>query len=117
MTVIADFLNPSPGDIFEDLGSSLLYLATTLLLTGLGIGSILGWAIRLTATHLASVAMLAMRIWLVIAFLVLIAVAFVLTGVVERVHQALASTTTHDTDSERLAGTPFEAQCQAPCWE
>jgi hypothetical protein len=123
--------------VFEDLSSSLLYVAVTLLVTGLGIGSILGWAMRLTATHLASVAMLTLRalpvvlltvlvffngyvwsmatlisrprIWLVIGFLVLIAVAFLLTGLVELVRPILASTTAHDTDSERLAGTPFEA--------
>jgi hypothetical protein len=50
-----------------------------------------------------------MRIWLVIAFMAFIAIAFLVTGLLERVRPILASTTAHDTDADRLAGTPFEA--------
>ncbi len=135
--ILADVINSSFGDTLEDLWSTALLAVIVLLLTGLGIGSVLGWAVRLTASHLASAAALVIRalpvvlltvlvffnsyvwsmatlisrgrIWLVIAFLVLIAVTFLVTGLLERVRPVLASTSAHDTDNDRLAGTPFEA--------
>jgi hypothetical protein len=135
--VIADVINSSFGDTLEDLWTTALLAAIVLLLTGLGIGSVIGWAVRLTVSHVASVGALALRalpvvlltvlvffnsyvwamatlitrtrIWMVIGFLVLIAIAFLITGLLERVRPILSSATAHDTDGARLAGTPFEA--------
>jgi MFS family permease len=134
----ANIINGSLSDAVEDVWSTVTLVAVILVFTGLGIGSIIGWALRLTTTHLASVATLALRalpvvlltvlvffngyvwsmatlitrtrIWLVIAFLVLIATAFLVTGLAERIHPLLSSTTPIDTDDERLAGTPFEGR-------
>lgn len=45
--------------------------------------------------------------WMVIVFMALIAVAFLGTGLVERVRPMLSSTKLRDTDDERLTETPF----------
>jgi hypothetical protein len=106
-----------------------------MVLNGLGVGSVLGWATRLTVTHLASVGALAARalpvvlltvlvffntyvwsmatrlsrdrMWLIVGFMTLLAVAFLVTGVVERVRPMLASRTVQEADADRLADTPF----------
>jgi hypothetical protein len=49
------------------------------------------------------------RMWLVIGFMVLIATAFLVRGVVERVRPVLASARARDADGRRLADTPFAA--------
>jgi hypothetical protein len=135
--LLTDIINSSPRDALEDVWSTLLLVVIVLLLTGLGVGSVLGWAARLTASHLASVASLALRglpvvlltvlvffnsyvwsmatlitrprMWSVVGFLALIAIAFLVTGLLDRVRPVLASTSPHDTDSGRLQGTPFES--------
>lgn len=135
--LVADVINSSARDAFEDVWSTVSFVAVVLVLTGLGVGSILGWAVRLTTSHLASTAALALRalpvvlltvlvffnsyvwamatlisrtrIWLVIAFLTLVAIAFVVSGLLERVRPVLSSSATSDSDDERLAATPFEA--------
>jgi hypothetical protein len=134
--LVCDVINSSARDAVEDVWSTVAVIAIVLLLTGLGLGSVLGWAVRLTASHLASVASLALRalpvvlltvlvffnsyvwsmatlitrarIWSVIGFLAILAIAFLITGLLDRVRPMLASTTPHNTDSSRLAGTPFE---------
>ncbi|CAM2914115.1 hypothetical protein H7J50_04975 [Mycobacterium intermedium] len=107
-----------------------------LLLTASGLGSVLGWAIRMTLSHLATVGTLAVRalpvvllttlvffngnVWLMaakisgerlllaLAFLVGIAVAFVVSSTVDRVRPMLRSPASVPKDSELLADTPFE---------
>jgi hypothetical protein len=112
-----------------------------LVLTGLGVGSVLVWAVRMTLSHFATVGALAVRalpvvlltalvffntyVWLMavtisgprlflaIAFLVGIAASFVISGTVERVKPMLRSAAALPKDCERLAGTPFAAMPDA----
>lgn len=115
---------------------------TVLVLNGLGVGSVLGWATSLTVTHLASVGGLAARalpvvlltvlvffntyvwsmatklsrdrMWLIVGFMTLLAVAFLVTGIVDRVRPMLASRTAQDADAARLADTPFATMADPP---
>ncbi len=112
-----------------------------LVLTGLGVGSVLVWAVRMTLSHLATVGALAVRalpvvlltalvffntyVWLMavtisgprlflaIAFLISIAASFVISGTVERVKPMLRSAAALPKDCERLADTPFAAMPDA----
>lgn len=112
-------------------------VAATFTLIGIGVGSMLGWAVRLTLSHLASVGALVARVlpvvlltvlvffngyvwsmatkisrermWLVIGFMTLIAGAFLVTGIVERVRPMLAAAAARPSDTEQLADTPFAA--------
>ena len=112
-----------------------------LVLTGLGVGSVLVWAVRMTLSHLATVGALAVRalpvvlltalvffntyVWLMavtisgprlfmaIAFLVGIAASFVISGTAERVKPMLRSAAALPKDCERLADTPFAAMPDA----
>jgi hypothetical protein len=114
-----------------------LVVAGVVALAGLGIGSVLGWAVRLTGSHLASTGVLFARalpvvlltvlvffngyvwsmatkisrerMWLVIGFLVLVACTFLLTGIVERVRPMLAVRSVRAEDDGRLIDTPFAA--------
>jgi hypothetical protein len=110
-------------------------LGVVLLLTGSGVGSVLGWAVRMTFEHLATVGTLAIRalpivlltalvffntyVWLMaatingerltlaIVFLMGIAGAFVVSKTVERVRPLLKSTASLPEGSQSLAGIPF----------
>jgi hypothetical protein len=124
----------------QDLAGLLFtagFVVAIVVLNGVGIGSVLGWAVQLTVSHLATMGALVARVlpvvlltvlvffntyvwsmattisrdrmWLVIGFMAVIAVAFLITGILERVRPMLTSTTARDTDNERLADTPFEA--------
>jgi hypothetical protein len=70
--LVADVVNSSARDALEDVWSTVLFVAIVLVLTGLGVGSILGWAVRLTTTHLASAAALALRALPVVLLTVLV---------------------------------------------
>ncbi len=117
-------------------------VAVVLILTGFGVGSVVGWAVRMMLSHFAMVGALAVRalpvvlltalvffntyVWLMaatisgnrlglaMAFLVSIAVAFVVSATVERVRPMLKSTAALPEDCEHLAGTPFAAMPDAP---
>jgi MFS family permease len=134
---LADLLGGSVGDKVHGLLDTALLIAVILVLAGLGLGSVLGWALRLTASNLASAGALVARalpvvlltvlvffngyvwsmaskigrdrMWLVVAFMALIAVAFLFGGVVERARPVLTATTSQDADPDRLTGTPFAA--------
>lgn len=118
----------------ELLGTCAL-VALVLAANGVGIGAVIGWGIRLTLSRMTSVGALFARalpvvlltvlvffngyvwsmatsisrdrMWLVIGFMGLIAVAFLSTGIVERVRPMLSSTSVRDTDGARLVDTPF----------
>ena len=107
-----------------------------LALTASGIGSVLGWAVRLTLSQVAAAGALLVRalpvvlltvlvffntyvwlmaatisrerLWLVLLFLVVVAAAFVVSGTHERAKPLLESATASSRHAERLAGTPFE---------
>ncbi|OBI11780.1 hypothetical protein [Mycobacterium sp. E2497] len=116
-------------------------IALVLILTGLGVGSVVGWAVRMMLSHFAMVGALAVRalpvvlltalvffntyVWLMaatisgnrlglaMAFLVAIAAAFVVSATVERVRPMLKSTAALPAETEHLAGTPFAAMPDA----
>lgn len=120
----------------ELLGTFAL-VALVLAANGVGIGAVIGWGVRLTLSRMTSVGALFARalpvvlltvlvffnghvwsmatsisrdrMWFVIGFMVLIAVAFLSTGIVERVRPMLSSTSVRDTDGARLVDTPFAA--------
>lgn len=119
------------GDVVQEA----VVVAAVLILTGSGIGSVLGWAVRMMLSHLATVGALAVRalpvvlltalvffntyVWLMaatisgnrlalaMAFLVTIAAAFVSSATRERVRPMLQSATAPRDQPEKLAGTPF----------
>ena len=117
-------------------------VAVVLALTATGVGSILGWAVQMTLSNLALVGTLIgralpvvlltvlvffnsyvwlmaatvsrPRLWVAIAFLAGIAVAFVVSGTVERVRPMLTATGQLAAEDERLADTPFAAVPERP---
>ncbi|MDP7701568.1 hypothetical protein [Mycobacterium sp. TY815] len=119
------------------LPEAVVTAVVLMVLTGCGVGSVVGWAARMTLSHLTSIGALAVRalpvvllttlvffngnVWLMsamissdrlavaILFLVGIAAAFVVSATGERVRPMLRSPAAVPQDSERLAGTPFEA--------
>jgi hypothetical protein len=119
------------GDVMQEA----VVVAAVLILTGSGIGSILGWAVRMMLSHFATVGALAVRalpvvlltalvffntyVWLMaatisgnrlalaMAFLVTIAATFVSSATRERVRPMLQSATVPRDEPEKLAGTPF----------
>ncbi|WP_156745331.1 hypothetical protein [Mycobacterium sp. 1165178.9] len=121
------------GDVMQEA----VVVTAVLILTGSGIGSILGWAVRMMLSHFATVGALAVRalpvvlltalvffntyVWLMaatisgnrlalaMAFLVTIAAAFVSSATRERVRPMLQSATVPRDEPEKLAGTPFAA--------
>jgi hypothetical protein len=117
-------------------------VALVLALTASGIGSVLGWAAKLTLSQLAAVGDLLVgalpvvlltvlvffnapvwamastisrqRLWLALAFLVLMAAAFVVSGLLKRAEPTLESATASARHAERLEGTPFEHLTDLP---
>jgi hypothetical protein len=110
-------------------------IVAVLILTGCGVGSVVGWAMRMMLSHFATVGALAVRalpvvlltalvffntyVWLMaatisgnrlglaMAFLMTIAAAFVASATLERVRPMLQSTTVLPKDAASLADTPF----------
>ncbi|MDX1892919.1 hypothetical protein [Mycolicibacterium sp. 050158] len=133
----AAFVPGGPLAILEDLLATATMVAIVLALTGAGVGSVLGWSVRLTLAHLKSVGALftralpvllltvlvffngpvwsmastisRSRIWALIGFMVALAGTFVLTGIVERVRPVLANPDVRDRDVTDLRDTPFTA--------
>ena len=113
-----------------------------LALTASGIGSVLGWAARLTLAQLATVGELmvgalpvvlltvlvffntyawlmaariaAVRLWLALAVLVVIAVTFIISHLLEHAKPILESATASARHVDRLKGTPFEHMPDPP---
>jgi hypothetical protein len=135
---IAGFIEDGPAHL---LGIAVL-VAVVLILTAGGVGAVLGWAVRMTLSHLTAVGIIAVkalpvvllttlmffnpyawimaatisrpRLSLALLFLVTIAAAFVISGTLERVRPMLRSTATLPKDCERLADTPFAAMPDPP---
>lgn len=119
------------------LPDAAIVAVAVLLLTASGIGSVVGWSVRMVLSHLATIGPLAVRalpvvllttlvffngnVWLMSAtisgqrlalamlFLISIAAAFVVSATVERVKPMLRSPATVPKDCDELADTPFEA--------
>ncbi|MDT5350922.1 MAG: hypothetical protein QOH91_4209 [Mycobacterium sp.] len=132
------------SDAISDGMFGLLATALTVLvvlaLTASGLGSVIGWAVRLTLSQLAAAGTLLIRalpvvllsvlvffntyvwimsatiswdrLWLALGFLVVIAAVFVVTGTIERARPMLQSATASARHAERLAGTPFEEMAE-----
>ena len=128
------------GGPLREMSANLLWsgvvVGVILALTATGVGSILGWAARDTATNLALISGMFVRalpvvlltflvffntyvwlmaaivsrarLWLAIGFLFLIAAAFLVSSTLERVRPILDDPDPQPTDQQRLAGTPFE---------
>ncbi|MGE2815082.1 hypothetical protein ACQI5H_08050 [Mycobacterium heidelbergense] len=112
----------------SQLVQEAVVVAAVLILTGGGAGSVVGWAVRMMLSHLATVGALAVRalpvvlltalvffntyVWLMaatisgqrlvlaMAFLVSIAAAFVVSATLERVRPMLRSTTVRPNDTQ-----------------
>lgn len=117
-------------------------IAVVLILTGCGVGSVVGWAVRMMLSHFATVGALAVRalpvvlltalvffnsyVWLMaatisgnrlglaMAFLISIAATFVTSATRERVRPMLHSATVSPKDAEDLADTPFATLPDGP---
>ncbi len=124
------------------LPNAIITAVVLMVLTGFGVGSVVGWATRMTLSHLTTIGGLAVRalpvvllttlvffngnVWLMSAtisgdrlglamfFLICIAAAFVVSATTERVKPMLRSPAAVSQDSERLAGTPFETMPDPP---
>jgi len=122
--------------IFANLVFEGIVIAVVLALTASGVGSILGWGLRTAIDNLAYVGVLFVRalpvvlltvlvffntyvwlmasivsrtrLWLALAFLGLIAVAFITSATVDRVRPMLTGSRHSSDDDDRLTGTPFE---------
>jgi hypothetical protein len=116
--------------------STPVVIALVLALTATGIGSVLGWAVRLTVANLATAGSLVIRglpvvlltvlvffnspvwlmaatvtrqrLWLALLFLGAIAAAFVLTGILDRARPILEVAGAVADHGGGLDGTPFE---------
>jgi hypothetical protein len=118
------------------LTATVAVLAAVLLMTASGLGSVIGWAFRLTLSQFAATGALLIRalpvvllsvlvffntyvwvmaaiitqtrMWLAIGLLVAIAAVFVVTGAFEQARPLLIKATASSRHAERLADTPFE---------
>lgn len=137
----AIFGGPTSGVIANLLWFGLI-VGIIVVLTATGLGSILGWAARDTASNLALISGMFVRalpvvlltflvffntyvwlmaaivsrarLWLAIGFLFLIAAAFLVSSTLERVRPILDDPDPQPTDQQRLAGTPFEHMPDEP---
>jgi MFS family permease len=127
---------PSPR-VLVDLVLEAVVIGAILALTACGAGSIMGWAVQMTTSNLAAAGSMVTRalplllltilvffnspvwlmaatisrprLWLALAFLILIAAAFVVSVTRDRVKPMMDSGEPAHDHSTRLAGTPFEA--------
>jgi hypothetical protein len=135
------FGGPTSG-VFANLVSFGVVVGAILALTATGIGSILAWAARDTASNLSLISGMFVRalpvvlltflvffntyvwlmaaivsrarLWLALGFLFLIAAAFLVSSTLERVRPILDDPDPQPTDQQRLAGTPFENMPDEP---
>ncbi|GLP80851.1 hypothetical protein [Mycobacterium antarcticum] len=125
--------------LLHDLGdvvAASVAVALVVVLTASGLGSVLGWAGRLTLSQLTAMGDLLVgalpvvlltvlvffnspvwvmastisreRLWVAVAFLVLIAATFVVSRLLNRARPTLETATVSPRHAERLEGTPFE---------
>jgi hypothetical protein len=135
------FGGPVSG-VFANLLWFGVVVGVILALTATGVGSILGWAARDTATNLALISGMFVRalpvvlltllvffntyvwlmaaivsrerLWLALGFLFLIAAAFLVSSTLERVRPILDDPDPQPADQQRLSGTPFEHMPDEP---
>jgi MFS family permease len=140
--VLGAFLGGPTSAVFANLLWFGIIVGVILVLTATGVGSILGWAARDTASNLALISGMFVRalpvvlltflvffntyvwlmaaivsrarLWLALGFLFLIAAAFLVSSTLERVRPILDEPDPQPTDQQRLAGTPFEHMPDEP---
>ncbi|MGB2921581.1 MAG: hypothetical protein WA944_00865 [Mycobacterium sp.] len=128
--------------VIVDVIAELVVIALILLCTATGVGSILGWAARVTGANLASVGSMLLRalpvmlltvlvffngpvwtmastvsrgrLWMALLFLFLIAAAFLVSGTLSRVRPILQPDAKQPEDAAKLTGTPFETLPDRP---
>ena len=139
--VVAMVTDTFTGDAADVAGTALGLLLVPLL-TATGLGSVLGWALKLAVTQLAAVGQLMLRalpvvlltvlvffnspvwlmaasvgrgrLWLALLFLGTIAAAFLITSTFERIRPMLRAPSPEEKgEGNELAGTPF-AEMAAP---
>ncbi len=135
VTVASGFYGGMTARSGVNLTIELLVIASVLLCTATGIGSILGFAAKVTISNLASVGSLFVRalpvvlltvlvffntyvwlmastlsrarLWLALLFLFAVATVFLVYSTLERVRPILRPDAKEAKDAGRLAGTPF----------
>lgn len=132
---------PSPR-VLVDLILEAVVIVTIIVCTATGVGSVLGWAARMTLGNLASIGALLVRalpvmlltvlvffnspvwtmastisrgrLWLALVFLFLIAAAFLLSNTLTNVRPILHPDAKSAEDAQSLTGTPFETMPDRP---
>jgi hypothetical protein len=127
-----------PSHLSDAAGAAVIMM----ILTGCGVGSVVGWSVRMTLSHLTTIGGLAVRalpvvllttlvffngnVWIMAAtisgdrlalaifFLTAIAAAFVISATSERVRPMLRAPGVALKDSESLDNTPFETMPDPP---
>lgn len=139
--VASDWYGDVGFDAVSDTLRDLAIVALILFATGTGVGSILGWSARVTLTQLRSAGRLmvralpvvlltvlaffnglvwtiatdldALRMGLLVGFWALIAVSFLVSGIVESLSTVTATVAT-ERHGDVLAGTPFAELAENP---
>jgi hypothetical protein len=132
-----DLLSSPRSNVPLEILGTAVAVGLVLVANGSGVGAVIGWGIRLTLSRFTAVGALFARalpvvlltvlvffngyvwsmaasisrdrMWLLIAFMTVIAVAFLATGLIERARPLLAAATVRETDSASLSATPFAA--------
>lgn len=128
--------------VFVDTLLDVAVLAAIFLCTATGVGSLLGWAARMTVSNLASIGSLLVRalpvllltvlvffnspvwtmvstvgrgrLWLALSFLFLVAVVFLVSNTLARVRPILLPEAKSPGDAQALVGTPFQSLPDRP---
>lgn len=128
--------------VFVDVVTEIVLVVLIFVCTATGVGAILGWAVRMTLANLASVGNLLLgalpvmlltvlvffngpvwtmastvtrpRLWVALMFLMLIAVAFLVSSTLSRVRPILSPDAKRPEDAAQLTGTPFETMPDRP---
>ncbi len=128
--------------VLADLITEFIIVVLIFVCTATGIGAILGWAVRMMLGNIASIGGLLigalpvmlltvlvffngpvwtmagtvsrLRLWLGLLFLMLIAVAFLVSGTLSRVRPILRPDAKSAEDAQKLTGTPFETMPDRP---
>ena len=128
--------------VFVDVVTEIVLIVLIFVCTATGVGAILGWAVRMTLANLASVGNLLLgalpvmlltvlvffngpvwtmastvtrpRLWVALMFLMLIAVAFLVSSTLSRVRPILSPDAKRPEDAAQLTGTPFATMPDRP---
>ena len=142
VTAVAGFFGGPSARQFVNMLLEAVVVTLILLSTATGLGSILGWALRMTSAHLASLGALLVRalpvmlltvlvffnghvwtmattvsrtrLWMALLFLFAIAAAFLVSNTLSRARPIMQPDAKEAADALGLAGTPFEAMPDRP---